>query len=76
MPYGRKPRLPILAAAPIIGSAQARLGLARVAWLVFAGVNAALREDAYANLDRLNQQLLGVVQETLEPESVSLWLRR
>lgn len=37
--------------------------------------SAALRDDAYADLDRLNAQLIGVVQDTLEPEKVSLWLR-
>ena len=36
---------------------------------------ADLRGDAYADLDRLNDQLIGVVQDTLEPEKVSLWLR-
>jgi hypothetical protein len=37
--------------------------------------SAALRHDAYADLDRLTAQLTGVVEETLEPEKVSLWLR-
>jgi len=37
---------------------------------------AALRADADADLDQLNTQLMRVVQDTLEPKSVSLWLRR
>jgi hypothetical protein len=35
----------------------------------------AMRGDSVADLDRLNDQLIGVIQETLEPEKVSLWLR-
>jgi hypothetical protein len=37
--------------------------------------SATLRADAYADLDWLSAQLVGVVQDTLEPEKVSLWLR-
>lgn len=36
---------------------------------------AALRGEVSADLPRLHSQLVGVVQETLEPESVWLWLR-
>jgi hypothetical protein len=37
--------------------------------------SAALRDNAYADLDQLSTQLTDVVQATLEPEKVSLWLR-
>ncbi len=36
---------------------------------------AAVQADTYADLDGLSAQLVGVVQDTLEPEKVSLWLR-
>ncbi|MEP7357313.1 MAG: hypothetical protein ABI847_08755, partial [Anaerolineales bacterium] len=36
---------------------------------------ADMRDNSVADLDRLNNQLVGVVQDTLEPEKVSLWLR-
>jgi hypothetical protein len=36
----------------------------------------AMRDNSVADLDRLNNQLVGVVQDTLEPEKVSLWLRQ
>ncbi len=37
--------------------------------------SATLRADAHADLDGLSAELVGVVQDTLEPEKVSLWLR-
>jgi cation transporter-like permease len=43
---------------------------------IVAAYGAAMRDEAQADLDQLNRQLLGVVQATLEPESVFLWLRR
>lgn len=42
---------------------------------VLAAFNATLRDDAYADLDRLTEQLRQVVEETMQPEHVSLWLR-
>jgi hypothetical protein len=40
-----------------------------------AAFSSAMRGDSVADLDRLNDQLIGVVQDTLEPEKVTLWLR-
>jgi hypothetical protein len=37
--------------------------------------SAALRDNTYADLDQLSTQLTDVVQTTLEPEKVTLWLR-
>lgn len=42
---------------------------------VLAAFSATLRDDAYADLDRLTEQLRQVVEETMQPEHVSLWLR-
>jgi len=42
---------------------------------VLAAFSATLRDDAYADLDRLTEQLQHVVEETMQPEHVSLWLR-
>jgi hypothetical protein len=41
---------------------------------IVANFNATLREEV--DLDTLNQQLLAVVQETMQPAHVSLWLRK
>jgi hypothetical protein len=40
---------------------------------VLAGFSATLRDET--DLSRLNQDLVGVVRETVQPEHVSLWLR-
>jgi hypothetical protein len=40
-----------------------------------AAFGLAMRDNSVADLDRLNNQLVNVVQDTLEPEKVSLWLR-
>ena len=40
---------------------------------VVAAFSATLRQEV--DLDQLREQLLGVVQETMQPEHVSLWLR-
>jgi hypothetical protein len=40
---------------------------------VIAAFNANLRNEV--ELDRLSEQLLAVVQETMQPMHVSLWLR-
>ncbi|MEP7357977.1 MAG: hypothetical protein ABI847_12095 [Anaerolineales bacterium] len=37
--------------------------------------SSAMRDNSVADLQRLNNQLVGIVQDTLEPEKVSLWLR-
>jgi hypothetical protein len=41
-----------------------------------AAFAAAMRGDSVADLEGLNDQLVGVVQDTLEPQKVSLWLRQ
>jgi hypothetical protein len=38
--------------------------------------SAGLRDEVAADLEGLQQRLVDVVQDTLEPQSVSLWLRR
>lgn len=42
---------------------------------VLAAFSATVRDDAYADLNRLSEQLRLVVEETMQPEHVSLWLR-
>ena len=42
--------------------------------LTLAGFGAALRDET--DLTRLSDQLIGVVQETMQPANVGLWLRR
>lgn len=41
---------------------------------IVAAFGASLREEV--NLEELSERLLGVVEETLQPESVSLWMRK
>ncbi len=42
--------------------------------LVLAGFSATLRDET--DLDKLDEDLIGVVQRTVQPAHVSLWLRR
>jgi hypothetical protein len=42
---------------------------------VLAAFASTLRDDAYADLDRLSEALLAVVEETMQPKHVSLWRR-
>ena len=41
-----------------------------------AAFSAVMRGDSVADLDGLNDQLIGVVQDTFEPQKVTLWLRQ
>lgn len=41
---------------------------------VLAAFSASVRDDSYADLNRLTEQLCLVVEETMRPEHVSLWL--
>jgi hypothetical protein len=40
-----------------------------------AQFSASLRDDATADLDQLAERLVSVVQDTMQPESVGLWLK-
>jgi hypothetical protein len=40
-----------------------------------AAFSTGLRHDAHADLERLGQRLVSAVDETMQPEHVSLWLR-
>jgi hypothetical protein len=40
-----------------------------------AAFSVTVREDAYADLDKLTEAVLAVVEETMQPAHVSLWLR-
>jgi hypothetical protein len=40
-----------------------------------AGFGQALRDQASGDLDELNADLIRVVDETLQPASISLWVR-
>jgi hypothetical protein len=42
---------------------------------VLAAFSATVRDDAYADLNHLTEQLRRVVEETMQPDHVSLWLR-
>jgi len=48
------------------------LQVARVLW-VLEGFAATARDET--DLDRLTAELVRVIQETMEPEHVSVWLR-
>ena len=43
---------------------------------VLAAFSLSVRDDAYADLDQLGQRLVAVVQDTMQPRAISLWLRK
>ena len=42
---------------------------------ILAAFGTSARDDASADLDDLTERLVGVVDETMQPEKLSLWLR-